>query len=80
MDTHKHVFQISGIKNREKKRVLVQGIQQLGGKYLGGSVSRDPLKNILGEMTDALQVEMFGQTVLQLTRNFNFNLRKLGKK
>ncbi|XP_073322510.1 SMC5-SMC6 complex localization factor protein 1 [Pagrus major] len=33
-----HVFQISGIKNREKKRVLVQGIQQLGGKYIGGSV------------------------------------------
>lgn len=39
-----HVFQISGIKIREKKRVLVQGIQQLGGKYIGGSVSRDPLQ------------------------------------
>lgn len=37
-----HVFQISGIKIRENKRVLVQGIQQLGGKYIGGSVSRDP--------------------------------------
>ncbi|XP_044051198.1 SMC5-SMC6 complex localization factor protein 1 [Siniperca chuatsi] len=33
-----HVFQISGIKIRDKKRVLVQGIQQLGGKYIGGSV------------------------------------------
>ncbi|KAM9360076.1 SMC5-SMC6 complex localization factor protein 1 [Symphorus nematophorus] len=33
-----HVFQISGIKIHEKKRVLVQGIQQLGGKYIGGSV------------------------------------------
>ncbi|KAK2837414.1 hypothetical protein Q5P01_014626 [Channa striata] len=38
MESCTHVFQISGIKNREKKRVLVQGIQQLGGKYLGGSV------------------------------------------
>lgn len=33
------IFQISGIKNRDKKRVLVKGIQQLGGKYIGGSVS-----------------------------------------
>ncbi|XP_074526844.1 SMC5-SMC6 complex localization factor protein 1 isoform X2 [Halichoeres trimaculatus] len=33
-----HVFQISGIKNRDKKRALIQGIQQLGGKYIGGSV------------------------------------------
>ncbi|XP_068560223.1 SMC5-SMC6 complex localization factor protein 1 isoform X1 [Cebidichthys violaceus] len=33
-----HVFQISGIKTRDKKRVLVQIIQQLGGKYIGGSV------------------------------------------
>ncbi|XP_074494382.1 SMC5-SMC6 complex localization factor protein 1 [Sebastes fasciatus] len=33
-----HVFQISGIKIREKKRVLVHRIQQLGGKYIGGSV------------------------------------------
>lgn len=42
------MFQISGIKTREKKRVLVQGIQQLGGKYIGGSVSRDrdPSENI----------------------------------
>ncbi|XP_076586290.1 SMC5-SMC6 complex localization factor protein 1 [Chaetodon auriga] len=33
-----HVFQISGIKIPEKKRALVQGIRQLGGKYIGGSV------------------------------------------
>ncbi|XP_037339258.2 SMC5-SMC6 complex localization factor protein 1 isoform X3 [Pungitius pungitius] len=32
------VFQISGIKTRDKKRVLVQIIQKLGGKYVGGSV------------------------------------------
>ncbi|KAM8759920.1 SMC5-SMC6 complex localization factor protein 1 isoform 1-T1 [Acanthopagrus schlegelii] len=38
MASSTHVFQISGIKNCEKKRVLVQGIQQLGGKYIGGSV------------------------------------------
>ncbi|XP_056275666.1 SMC5-SMC6 complex localization factor protein 1 isoform X2 [Pseudoliparis swirei] len=33
-----HIFQISGIKIRDKKRVLVKKIQQLGGKYIGGSV------------------------------------------
>ncbi|XP_070690163.1 SMC5-SMC6 complex localization factor protein 1 [Pempheris klunzingeri] len=33
-----HVFQLSGIKICDEKRVLVQGIQQLGGKYIGGSV------------------------------------------
>ncbi|XP_026044580.1 SMC5-SMC6 complex localization factor protein 1 isoform X2 [Astatotilapia calliptera] len=38
METCTHVFQISGIKIREEKRVLIQGIQQLGGKYIGGSV------------------------------------------
>ncbi|TKS78888.1 SMC5-SMC6 complex localization factor protein 1 [Collichthys lucidus] len=38
MSSCTHVFQISGIKIREKKKVLVQGIQQLGGKYIGGSV------------------------------------------
>ncbi|CAK6950132.1 SMC5-SMC6 complex localization factor protein 1 [Scomber scombrus] len=36
-----HVFQISGIKSPEKKRVLIQGIQQLRGKYIGGSVYQD---------------------------------------
>ncbi|XP_040012375.1 SMC5-SMC6 complex localization factor protein 1 isoform X2 [Xiphias gladius] len=38
MEMCTHVFQISGIKIHDKKRVLVQGIQQLGGKYIGGSV------------------------------------------
>ncbi|XP_033973669.1 SMC5-SMC6 complex localization factor protein 1 isoform X2 [Trematomus bernacchii] len=38
MESCKHVFQISGLKIRDKKRVLVQGIRQLGGKYIGGSV------------------------------------------
>ncbi|XP_071338732.1 SMC5-SMC6 complex localization factor protein 1 [Trachinotus anak] len=38
MESCTHVFQISGIKILDKKRVLVQGIQQLGGKYIGGSV------------------------------------------
>ncbi|XP_050931213.1 SMC5-SMC6 complex localization factor protein 1 isoform X2 [Lates calcarifer] len=38
MESCTHVFQISGIKNPDKKRALIQGIKQLGGKYLGGSV------------------------------------------
>ncbi|XP_041856315.1 SMC5-SMC6 complex localization factor protein 1 isoform X2 [Melanotaenia boesemani] len=38
MESHKHVFQVSGVKTQGKKRLLVQGILQLGGKYLGGSV------------------------------------------
>ncbi|XP_029367527.1 SMC5-SMC6 complex localization factor protein 1 isoform X2 [Echeneis naucrates] len=38
MESCKYVFQISGIKSRDKKRVLVQGIQKLGGKYIGGSI------------------------------------------
>ncbi|XP_068594878.1 SMC5-SMC6 complex localization factor protein 1 [Brachionichthys hirsutus] len=38
MEDCTHIFQISGIKIHEKKRVLVQGIQRLGGKYIGGSV------------------------------------------
>ncbi|KAI3372465.1 hypothetical protein L3Q82_022954 [Scortum barcoo] len=38
MASCKHVFQISGIKIPDKKKVLVQGIQLLGGKYIGGSV------------------------------------------
>ncbi|XP_030592801.1 SMC5-SMC6 complex localization factor protein 1 isoform X2 [Archocentrus centrarchus] len=38
MEACTHVFQISGIKVRDEKRVLIQGIQQLGGKYIGGSV------------------------------------------
>ncbi|XP_023129484.1 SMC5-SMC6 complex localization factor protein 1 isoform X2 [Amphiprion ocellaris] len=38
MESCTHVFQISGIKTKDKKRALVQGILQLGGKYIGGSV------------------------------------------
>lgn len=37
----KHVFQVSGIKNLQKKGKLLHGIIQLGGKYIGGSVSVD---------------------------------------
>lgn len=33
-----YVFQISGIKNAENKRILIKGISKLGGKYVGGSV------------------------------------------
>ncbi|XP_054630977.1 SMC5-SMC6 complex localization factor protein 1 isoform X2 [Dunckerocampus dactyliophorus] len=40
MESCTHVFQISGIKIRDKKRVLVHGIHQLGGKYIGGSIFR----------------------------------------
>ncbi|KAM9858814.1 SMC5-SMC6 complex localization factor protein 1 [Aulostomus maculatus] len=38
MESCTPVFQISGIKFRNKKRELVQAIQRLGGKYIGGSV------------------------------------------
>ncbi|XP_060893948.1 SMC5-SMC6 complex localization factor protein 1 [Labrus mixtus] len=38
MASSTRVFQISGIKNRDKKRALVQGIRQLGGTHIGGSV------------------------------------------
>lgn len=38
MAEYTHVFQISGIKNPDKKRVLIQGILKLGGRYIGGSV------------------------------------------
>ncbi|XP_067376833.1 SMC5-SMC6 complex localization factor protein 1 isoform X2 [Channa argus] len=47
MESCTHVFQISGIKNREKKRVLVQGIQHLGGKYLGGSVYQNTSTHLI---------------------------------
>ncbi|XP_059192903.1 SMC5-SMC6 complex localization factor protein 1 isoform X2 [Centropristis striata] len=42
-----HVFQISGIKVRDKKRVLVQTIQQLGGKYIGGSVYQHVITHLI---------------------------------
>ncbi|XP_017283455.1 SMC5-SMC6 complex localization factor protein 1 [Kryptolebias marmoratus] len=38
MESGKHIFQISGIKNHDKKRSLIKGIYKLGGKYIGGSV------------------------------------------
>ncbi|XP_077378915.1 SMC5-SMC6 complex localization factor protein 1 isoform X2 [Festucalex cinctus] len=38
MESCAPLFQISGIKNREKKLALLRGIHQLGGKYIGGSV------------------------------------------
>ncbi|XP_040897356.1 SMC5-SMC6 complex localization factor protein 1 [Toxotes jaculatrix] len=38
MESCTHVLQISGIKIRDKKRAVVQGIQKLGGEYIGGSV------------------------------------------
>ncbi|XP_029961313.1 SMC5-SMC6 complex localization factor protein 1 [Salarias fasciatus] len=38
MESCAHVFQISGIKTQSKKRLLIQGIRQLGGRYIGGSV------------------------------------------
>uniref|UniRef100_A0A3P9LZV7 SMC5-SMC6 complex localization factor 1 n=2 Tax=Oryzias latipes TaxID=8090 RepID=A0A3P9LZV7_ORYLA len=41
------IFQISGIKNRDKKRVLVKGIQQLGGKYIGGSVYKNVITHLI---------------------------------
>nr|XP_020450000.1 SMC5-SMC6 complex localization factor protein 1 isoform X1 [Monopterus albus] len=47
MESYTRVFQISGIKIREKKRVLVQGIQQLGGKYIGGSVYQHTCTHVI---------------------------------
>ncbi|KAF1389016.1 hypothetical protein PFLUV_G00069080 [Perca fluviatilis] len=42
-----HVFQISGIKIRDKKRFLVQKIQLLGGKYIGGSVYQHAITHLI---------------------------------
>ncbi|XP_038559568.1 SMC5-SMC6 complex localization factor protein 1 [Micropterus salmoides] len=42
-----YVFQISGIKTHDKKRVLVQGIHQLGGKYIGGSVYQQAITHLI---------------------------------
>ncbi|XP_039875048.1 SMC5-SMC6 complex localization factor protein 1 isoform X5 [Simochromis diagramma] len=47
METCTHVFQISGIKIRDEKRVLIQGIQQLGGKYIGGSVYQNACTHLI---------------------------------
>ncbi|XP_013867978.1 ankyrin repeat domain-containing protein 32 [Austrofundulus limnaeus] len=38
MESGRQIFQISGIKNRDKKKSLIKGINKLGGKYLGGSI------------------------------------------
>ena len=40
MASSKRVIQISGIKNRTQKQKVVEGIRSLGGKYIGGSVSK----------------------------------------
>ncbi|KAG7491097.1 SMC5-SMC6 complex localization factor 1 [Solea senegalensis] len=47
METCAHIFQISGIKTHEEKRVLVQGVQQLGGKYIGGSVYQEASTHLI---------------------------------
>uniref|UniRef100_A0A3Q1IKS7 BRCT domain-containing protein n=1 Tax=Anabas testudineus TaxID=64144 RepID=A0A3Q1IKS7_ANATE len=57
MDRYTHVFQISGIKDREKKRALVKGIQQLGGKYIGGSVYQHSSTHLI--IPQALSSEKF---------------------
>ncbi|KAF6725218.1 Ankyrin repeat domain-containing protein 32 [Oryzias melastigma] len=41
------VFQISGVKSRETKRALVRGIQQLRGKYIGGSVYKNVVTHLI---------------------------------
>lgn len=38
MAKDRFVFQISGIKNAEEKKLIIRGILRLGGKYLSGSV------------------------------------------
>nr|XP_049618154.1 SMC5-SMC6 complex localization factor protein 1 isoform X1 [Syngnathus scovelli]XP_049618155.1 SMC5-SMC6 complex localization factor protein 1 isoform X1 [Syngnathus scovelli] len=47
MESCPPVFQISGIKNCDKKRVLLQGIKQLSGKYLGGSVYQSDCTHLI---------------------------------
>ncbi|XP_058493298.1 SMC5-SMC6 complex localization factor protein 1 isoform X2 [Solea solea] len=47
METCTHIFQISGIKTHEEKRVLIQGVQQLGGKYIGGSVYQEASTHLI---------------------------------
>ncbi|XP_034152086.1 SMC5-SMC6 complex localization factor protein 1 isoform X4 [Esox lucius] len=43
----KHVFQVSGIKNLYKKGKLLEGIHQLGGKYIGGSGYNDRTTHLI---------------------------------
>ncbi|KAM6931396.1 SMC5-SMC6 complex localization factor protein 1 [Xenentodon cancila] len=47
MESCRYVFQISGIKTCDKKRVLVQGIHQLGGKYIGGSEYKHAITHLI---------------------------------
>lgn len=49
------IFQISGIKIPEKKRVLFQGILHLGGKYKCGPVSLDLVMNLWIRSFDGTQ-------------------------
>ncbi|XP_064793918.1 SMC5-SMC6 complex localization factor protein 1 isoform X1 [Oncorhynchus masou masou] len=53
----KHVFQVSGIKNLQKKGKLLHGIVQLGGKYIGGSVYKDGTTHLI--VTRELPSEKF---------------------
>ncbi|XP_024908792.1 SMC5-SMC6 complex localization factor protein 1 isoform X2 [Cynoglossus semilaevis] len=47
MESCTHIFQISGIKNCDKKRDLIQGIQHLSGKYLGGSIYQQAITHLI---------------------------------
>ncbi|XP_061585934.1 SMC5-SMC6 complex localization factor protein 1 isoform X2 [Cololabis saira] len=47
MENCGYVFQISGIKTCDKKRALVQGINKLGGKYIGGSVYKHGITHLI---------------------------------
>ncbi|KAM9392216.1 SMC5-SMC6 complex localization factor protein 1 isoform 2-T2 [Pholidichthys leucotaenia] len=47
MESCTHVFQISGLKARDKKSGLVRGIQQLGGKHIGGSVYENTCTHLI---------------------------------
>ncbi|XP_029533280.1 SMC5-SMC6 complex localization factor protein 1 isoform X2 [Oncorhynchus nerka] len=53
----KYVFQVSGIKNLQKKGKLLHGIVQLGGKYIGGSVYKDGTTHLI--VTRELPSEKF---------------------
>ncbi|KAM8864992.1 SMC5-SMC6 complex localization factor protein 1 [Synchiropus picturatus] len=47
MDGCIHIIQISGIKDRETKTVLVKGILRLGGKYISGSVYQSAITHLI---------------------------------
>ncbi|XP_007243962.3 SMC5-SMC6 complex localization factor protein 1 isoform X1 [Astyanax mexicanus] len=44
---NKYVFQMSGIKNLQKKRELLQGIKCLHGSYIGGSEYREEMTHLI---------------------------------